>query len=78
MPVVGICRGIQFVNVALGGSLLQDVGVGTIHNVADDNTAMTEYGVRMCLAPNWQGSSVKAKSAFSPHIIKPPIGSVTA
>ncbi|KJC65543.1 putative glutamine amidotransferase [Agreia bicolorata] len=30
-PLLGICRGLQVINVALGGSIVQDLGTQTIH-----------------------------------------------
>lgn len=30
-PVLGVCRGLQIINVALGGSIVQDLGTDTIH-----------------------------------------------
>ncbi|MBF4634397.1 gamma-glutamyl-gamma-aminobutyrate hydrolase family protein [Agreia pratensis] len=30
-PLLGICRGLQIINVALGGTILQDLGTQTIH-----------------------------------------------
>jgi putative glutamine amidotransferase len=31
IPLLGICRGLQIINVALGGSIVQDLGPETIH-----------------------------------------------
>lgn len=35
LPVLGICRGMQFINVALGGSMLQDLTITTIEHEND-------------------------------------------
>ncbi|OXI93485.1 hypothetical protein CFB41_34245 [Burkholderia sp. AU33803] len=47
MPFLGICRGMQILNVALGGSLLQDVGTQSIHNVSANNTQFITHSVRI-------------------------------
>jgi putative glutamine amidotransferase len=49
MPILGICRGIQLVNVGLGGSLYQDLGTdmpGLDHNVAGPRSARS-HDVRL-------------------------------
>ena len=35
-PILGICRGHQLINVALGGTLIQDLECKAIHSHADD------------------------------------------
>ena len=44
MPIFGICRGIQMINVALGGSLIQDIpdAVGTVHTKVDHPVTVEE------------------------------------
>jgi putative glutamine amidotransferase len=34
LPVLGVCRGMQFLNVALGGSMLQDLTITTVEHEA--------------------------------------------
>jgi len=48
MGVLGICRGMQLLNVACGGSLLQELGVGSGHYVPDDSTSFAEHSVKLC------------------------------
>ncbi len=35
LPVLGICRGMQFINIALGGSMLQDLTITTVEHEND-------------------------------------------
>lgn len=46
-PFLGICRGMQLLNVARGGTLIQHLGDDTMHSIDDVNAAMIEHGVSL-------------------------------
>ena len=47
IPLLGICRGMQVMNIALGGTLVQDLGAGAIHRLDDGPSKMTNHPVRI-------------------------------
>jgi len=47
MPVLGICRGMQLMNILHGGDLVQEIGPGTMHNSSVDNSIMTSHPVTL-------------------------------
>lgn len=46
-PFLGICRGMQLLNVARGGTLIQHLGDDTMHSIDDVNAAMIEHPVSL-------------------------------
>lgn len=49
MPILGICRGCQFINAAMGGTLIQDVPkkFGKIHQMPKDAPSAFDHDVRI-------------------------------
>lgn len=46
MPLLGICRGLQVLNVAAGGTIVQHLGPGQ-HSGTSDNSTMTDHDVSL-------------------------------
>jgi putative glutamine amidotransferase len=47
VPLLGICRGMQVMNVAAGGSLVQDLGDGTMHNIPGEEAPLVDHDVTL-------------------------------
>lgn len=45
LPVLGICRGMQLMNILHGGDLIQEIGSGTVHYDAANHTPMVFHSV---------------------------------
>jgi putative glutamine amidotransferase len=61
-PVLGICRGLQVINVALGGTLVQDLPIErpspVVHQNADAPTEKTRLDHKVAIAPGTRLASV--------------------
>jgi putative glutamine amidotransferase len=47
VPLLGICRGMQVMNVAAGGSLVQDLGGETMHNAPGEGAPLVDHDVAL-------------------------------
>ena len=67
-PLFGICRGLQFLNVVLGGTLIQDIPVecGVIHSATQHPVKVVE-GCRMS---DWYGAADIVTNSFHHQGIK--------
>lgn len=67
-PVLGICRGIQLLNVALGGSLYQDIpsqlGSEMVHNSSYDNENWAYMAHELKLAPDSRLAEILGTTSF--------------
>ncbi|MCI6639234.1 MAG: gamma-glutamyl-gamma-aminobutyrate hydrolase family protein [Pygmaiobacter massiliensis] len=62
LPILGICRGMQVLNVALGGSLFQDVQTSGFQNHSWDDSPMNQPVHPVKLQPeSWLAKTVKAQ-----------------
>ncbi len=61
-PVLGICRGLQVINVALGGTLVQDLPIErqspVVHQNADDPPQKTRLDHTVSIAPGTRLASI--------------------
>lgn len=47
LPALGICRGMQLINILHGGDLVQEIGPDTVHNGVADNSIMVSHPVTL-------------------------------
>ncbi|WP_312060302.1 gamma-glutamyl-gamma-aminobutyrate hydrolase family protein [Anaerotignum sp.] len=52
IPILGICRGMQVINIALGGTIYQDIFVQTGSKLKHSQQAPREYGTHSILIEN--------------------------
>jgi len=67
IPVLGICRGLQLINVALGGSLYQDIGTecqGDRHRLSNYPKHVSVHEVRLSKG-SWLSCAVRASSIWT-------------
>ncbi|POA28216.1 MULTISPECIES: gamma-glutamyl-gamma-aminobutyrate hydrolase family protein [unclassified Pseudomonas] len=53
LPILGICRGMQLINIAFGGELIQDIGSG-LHSGTVDNSVMVSHPVTLTVGSRLQ------------------------
>ncbi|CAG7605987.1 gamma-glutamyl-gamma-aminobutyrate hydrolase family protein [Leucobacter soli] len=74
-PLLGICRGAQLLNVALGGSLVPDLGLHTVHNGRPGPDLMIDHEVDLepgsRIAEIYGRSPVPIRSAHHQSIDRP-------
>lgn len=47
VPLLGICRGMQLINIFHGGDLVQEIGAGSMHYSSSDNTSLISHDVTL-------------------------------
>ncbi|WP_217133077.1 gamma-glutamyl-gamma-aminobutyrate hydrolase family protein [Leucobacter chinensis] len=62
LPVLGICRGSQAINVAFGGSLITDLGADTMHRI-DATDSWTNHDIE--IAPDTRLGSIYGEANVS-------------
>jgi putative glutamine amidotransferase len=70
-PVIGICRGCQLINVALGGTLYQDIGTQVPHAIAHRDTS--KYELQLHPMSLVQGSRL---AAMYPNVAQATVNSI--
>ena len=75
-PVLGICRGLQVINVALGGTLVQDLPIErpspVIHQNADAPTQKTRLDHKVSIAPGTRLASIAGTPELASEQPPPP------
>lgn len=70
-PILGICKGMQLINVALGGSLIQELPTGRLHTYCNGDRYHNTKTLSGSLIHSLYGNSCITNSAHHQAINKP-------
>lgn len=73
IPILGICKGMQLINIALGGTLIQNLPIASIHTSADKDVYHDTFTEKDSFLQKLYGSHFRVNSRHHQAISQPGI-----